>query len=46
MTEWFGNLLLYSIIWLSFGIWGIRKLLREHPTILKGLVSLAKQFFF
>lgn len=45
MTEWFGHMLLVNIIFWSWGLWGVRKLLREHPILSRGLVSLIRHFF-
>lgn len=46
MAEWFGNFLLVNIIFWSLGICAVRKLLRENPVLLKGLMRLARRFFF
>jgi hypothetical protein len=46
MAEWFGHMLLVNILFLSFGIWGVGTLLRKHPILSKGLVRLARRFFF
>jgi flagellar biogenesis protein FliO len=46
MAEWFGNLVLVNLMFFSFGIWGVRKLLKDNPVLGKGRVSLAKWFFF
>jgi hypothetical protein len=46
MAEWFGNFLLVNIIWITFGIWALRKLLKEHPILGKGLMTVFKRFFF
>jgi hypothetical protein len=46
MAEWFGNFLLVNILFLSFGIWGVRTLLTKHPILGKGLMRLARRFFF
>lgn len=46
MAEWFGRFLLVNIVFVSFGIWAVRKLLRENPVLLKGLMRLARRFFF
>jgi len=46
MAEGFGNFLLVNIIWITFGIWVFRKLLRGHPILGKGLMVIFKWFFF
>jgi hypothetical protein len=46
MAEWFCNALFINLIFWTWGIWGVRKLLKDNPVLVKGLVSLAKWFFF
>jgi hypothetical protein len=45
MAEWFGNLLLVNIIFFGWGIWGLRKTLRQNPILGRGLVRLIRRFF-
>jgi hypothetical protein len=46
MAEWFGNVILVNLMFWSFGLWGVRKLLKDNPVLVKGLWSLTKWFFF
>ncbi len=46
MAESLGRFLLVNIVFVSFGIWAVRKLLGENPVLLKGLKRLARRFFF
>jgi hypothetical protein len=46
MAEWFGHMLLVNLLFLSWGVWGVTTLLIKHPILGKGLVRLARRFFF
>lgn len=46
MAEWLFRALLINLIFWTWGIWAVRKLLRDNPVLLKGLMRLAKRFFF
>lgn len=46
MAEWFGHVLLVNILFLSWGIWGVTTLVKRHPLLVKGVMRLARRFFF